>query len=151
MSEKADILVTRRSGHPLALVEVKNLRRLSEGDAADLRDALVQHMADAVQYVMVVSQSTGYLWQLQGERLGTTADYGQPQLLDMMPVFREYLSEAELSAHIRGAGLDLVLSHWLGELSRGRTPVLPPTSGKGPLSNFVSDIRGAQVNLEALA
>lgn len=151
MSGRPDILVKTRWGHPLALVEVKNLPRLSESNAVDLRDALVQHAADAVRYVMIVSQSAAYLWQLQHERSGAPVDYGQPQVLDMTPVFREYLTEAELSRHIRGAELDLVLSHWLGDLARGRSDVLPRTREQGPLSNLVSDIRDAQIDLEALA
>jgi len=136
----------------LAFVEVKNLPRLSEGDAVELRDALIQDLADAIPYVMIVSQSVGFIWQLEGnERLGKAAEYGRAQLLDMRPILREYLTEAELDRHLRGAELDLVMSHWLGDLARGRTEVLPRTVEQGPLSQFVSDIRGAQINLEALA
>jgi hypothetical protein len=151
MSRRADILIKTRSGRPLALVEVKNLPRLSELNAVDLRDSLVQHLDEPIRYVMVLSQSAGYLWQLGGERVGATWDYGQPQVLDMQPVFREYLTEAELSRHIRGAELDLVLSHWLGDLARGRADVLPRIRSQGPLTQFVSDIRDAQIDLEALA
>jgi|SRR5579859_2273431 len=151
MSQRADILVKSNIGRPLALVEMKNLPRLSEDNAVDLLKALVQYTSDAIPYVMVVSQSAGFIWQLKGnDALGRKVDYGQPQLLDMTPVFREYLTEAELSRHIRGAELNLVLSHWLGDLARGRSGVLPGTRENGPLSQFVSDIRGAQVNLEAL-
>lgn len=150
-SRRADILVRTRSGRRLALVEVKNLPRLSERDALDLRDALAQDSADAVPYVMVVSQSVGYLWQLQAERSGGMAEYGQAQVLDMKPVIREYLGEAELSRHLRGAELDLVLSYWLGDLARGRTDVMPTTREPGPLTSFVADIRDAQVELEARA
>lgn len=151
MSHRPDILVKTRSGHPFALVEVKNVQHLSTGMAAEIRDELVQHAAKEVRYVIVVSQSAAYLWQLQREPSSAKIDYGRPQVLDMAPVFREYLSEAELSRHFRGAELDLVLSHWLGDLARGRTDVLPQTPEPGPLLDFVSEIRGAQVNLEALA
>jgi hypothetical protein len=150
-SQQVDILVTSVSHRPLAFVEIKNLPDLSEANAVAVRDGLLQEQADTVPYVMVVSQSIGYLWQLKGnERLGKSADYGRPQVLDMKPVFREYLTDAELNEHLRGAGLDLVLSHWLGNLARGLTSVLPGTAGPGPFSQFVSDIRGAHVNLEAL-
>jgi hypothetical protein len=150
MSRRADILIRARSGRPLALVEVKNLPHLSEGKAVDLRDALVQHLADPVQYIVVASQSAAFIWELKGQRFGTTPDYGKAQFLDMNPVFREYLTDAELTRHIRGAELDLVLSHWLGDLARGRTEVLPRIQEQGPLTSFVSDIRDAQINLEAL-
>lgn len=152
MSGRADILVRTGLGRPLGLVEVKNLPRLSQENAVDLRDALVQQLGHEIKYVLVASQSAGYIWRLQDhEQLGKEPEYGPPQVLDMRPVFREYLTEAELDRHIRGAELSLVLSHWLGDLARGRTDVLPQTPEQGPLSQFVSDIRGAQVNLEALA
>jgi len=61
------------------------------------------------------------------------------------------LSDAELKGHIRGTDLELILAHWLGELARGRTDVLPRTSEQGPLSHLVADIRDAQGNLEAAA
>lgn len=151
-SRSADIFVKTGWGRPLAFVEVKNLPRLSEGNAVELRDALVEHLDDAIPYVMIVSQSAGYIWRLQEhERFGKTADYGRPQVLDMKPVLREYLTEAELDRQLRGAELDLIVSHWLGDLARGRTQVLPRTVEQGPLSQFISDIRGAQINLEALA
>ena len=150
-SQRVDILVTSISHRPLAFVEVKNLPHLSEANAVAVRDGLIQELEDTVPYVMVVSQSTGYLWHLEGdERFGKPAEYGRAQVLDMKPVFREYLTEVELSQHLRGTGLDLILSHWLGDLARGRTGVLPGTAGPGPFSQFVSDIRGAHINLEAL-
>src|SRR5690348_8742389 len=151
-SGRVDILARTASGRPLAFVEVKNLPRLSEGNAIELRDALVQELADTIPYVMVVSQSVGYIWQLEGNgRVDRPAEYGRAQVLDMKPILREYLTESELDRHLRGAELDLVISHWLGDLARGRTEVLPRTGEQGPLSQFVSDIRGAQINLEALA
>ena len=149
MSRRADILVRTPLGQPLALVEVKNLERFTKDNALELRDALLQYGIDAIPYVMVVSQSTGYLWQLQAHRPEMT-EYGQAQVLDMKPVFREYLTEVELGRHLRGAELELVLSHWLGDLARGHTQVLPQTQEEGPLSQFVVDIRDAQIELETL-
>jgi len=149
MSRRADILVRTPLGQPLALVEVKNLERFTKDNALELRDALLWYGIDAIPYVMVVSQSTGYLWKLQARRPGM-AEYGQAQVLDMKPVFREYLTEVELGRHLRGAELELVLSHWLGDLARGHTQVLPQTQEEGPLSQFVADIRDAQIELETL-
>lgn len=154
MSRRADILVRTPLGQPLALVEVKNLERFTKDNALELRDALLRfallaNANDAIPYVMVVSQSTGYLWKLQARRPGM-AKYGQAQVLDMKPVFREYLTEVELGRHLRGAELELVLSHWLGDLARGHTQVLPQTQEEGPLSQFVVDIRDAQIELETL-
>lgn len=151
MSRNADILVRTRGGRPLAVIQVKNLPRLLEIDAVDLRDALAQRRDEVVRYVMIVSQSAGYLWQLQAEPSGAAERYGRPQILDMYPVFRAYLSEEELSRHLRGTELDLILSHWLGDLTRGCADLLPRILETGPLSNLVADIRDAQVRFEAVA
>lgn len=148
MSRRADILISTSQGRPLAVVEVKNLPQLSLGNAQELRDALLEQLPRPVPYVLVVSQTRGFIWQRQSEE----PHYGEPEVLDMRPVLREYLSDAELSRHVRGTELDLVLSHWFGDLARGRAPTRPSGIREdGPFRQFVSDIRDARINLEALA
>jgi hypothetical protein len=147
MGKKPDIIVSTRQGRQLAVVEVKNLPGLSLEDAVALRDAIVEPPSRPVRYVLVVSQAKGFLWRWQEEE----TRYGEAEELDMGPVLREYVSDGELNRHIRGADLDLVLSHWLGELARGRVARPGGVSEQGPFVQFISDIRGAQINLEALA
>src|SRR3982750_4100746 len=110
MPAPADITIIAPSGQPLAAVEVKNFPGLSLTQAVDLRDGLLEHLARPVKYVLVVSQAKGFIWQNRGGDLL----YGEPEMLDMRPVLREYFTDAELDRHIRGAALELVLSHWLG-------------------------------------
>lgn len=147
MSIQPDIAISTASGRQLAIVEVKNLPQLSLAQAVDVRDSLLEDLVRRINYVLVVSQTKGFIWQRQGdERL-----YGEAEELDMRPVLREYLSEGELSQHIRGAELELVLSHWLGDLARGHLSPRVGTQEQGPFLQFISDIRGAQIQLQALA
>jgi hypothetical protein len=145
--QRADIEITTASGGPLAVVEVKNVPQLTHVLAGDVRDALTEHLPRPVKYVLVLSQSKGFIWQKGDEQAG----YGDPEVLDMRPVLREYLTEAELDQHIRGPGLELIFSHWLGDLSRGH--VTPPggAADHGPFHRFTSDMRQARVGLEAVA
>src|SRR4051794_22725665 len=147
MPTRADIRISTPSGRPLAVMEVKNLPQLSLADAVDVRDAVVEHLARPVEYVLVASQARGFIWQRQGDE----PRYGEPDVLDMTPVLREYLTEAELGRHIRGASLELIFSHWLGDLARGRVTRPAGAGEQGPFRQFTSDIRQAQVNFEALA
>ena len=147
MRRRADILISAPHGRPLAAVEVKNLPRLSLGDASELRDGLVEYLARPIEYVLVVSQTRAFIWK----RRGDDSQYGEPEALDMRPILREYLTDAELDRHIRGVELELVLSHWLGDLARGRVTSPGGVAQQGPFVQFLSDIRGAEINLEAAA
>ena len=145
MPGRADIEIVTSHGRPLAFVQVKNLPRLSRETAVGLRDALVQDVP--IQYVLVLSQNAGFVWRRQGDQV----EYREPEVLDMRPVLREYFSEGELSRHMRGTELELVFSHWLGDLARGRVTRPGGTAGHGPFAQFVTDIRDAQIRIEALA
>lgn len=147
MSRRADISISTPQHRPLAVVEVKNLPQLTLANALELRDTLVEELPASIKYVLIVSQARGFIWQ----RAGNEPAYREPEVLDMRPVLREYLTDAELSHHLRGVDLELVLSHWLGDLARDRVTRPGPISEHGPFIQFLSDIRGAQINLEALA
>ncbi len=69
----------------------------------------------------------------------------------MRPVLREYLTDAQLDLHIRGAELELVFSHWLGDLARGRVTLPSGVDEQGPFSQFLVDVRHAEIYLEAPA
>lgn len=145
MPGTADIEIITPHGRALASVRVKNLPGLSRETAIALRDALLEDLP--VRYVLVLSQTVGFIWARQDEQ----PQYGEPEVLDMRPVLREYFSEGELSRHLRGTGLELVFSHWLGDLARGRVTRPGGTGGQGPFAQFVEDIRHAQIRIEALA
>lgn len=147
MPSRTDIAINTSSGQPLAVVEVKNIPHLTLAQAVDLRDAMFEHVARPVRYVLVVSQAKGFIWRGDGHAPG----WGKPEVLDMRPVLREYLTDAQLDLHIRGAELELVFSHWLGDLARGRVTLPSGVDEQGPFSQFLVDVRHAEIYLEAPA
>src|SRR2546425_2657227 len=146
---RADILVRRPDGAILAVVEVKNLPRIAAPDAMRLRDALVSFgfPAELARYLLIITQDRGFIWEANGD--GQWAR--QPESFDMTPVLREFLTEAELQRHLRGTELEIAVAHWLADLSRGRGLPRDSLGGAEGLARFLTDIRGAEVQPEALA
>lgn len=140
-TSQADILVYGPATHPVAVVEVKNIRRLSLAQAIEVRQALMES-ADAwaaESYVVVLSQEWGYLWRPSAVGLGD----GRPDSrFDMRDILREYLTARELDGHLRGAELELAILQWLSDLSRGRGP-LP--SNDPSVAALATAIRGARI------
>ena len=140
-TSQADILIFGNATNPVAIVEVKNLQRLSLSQAMDIRQALVGSDPGSLpnSYVLVVSQESAYLWQPKQTR----NDDGKPDArVDMREVLKEYLTDRELDGHLRGAELELAILQWLSDLSRGRGP-LP--SSEPSLSALAMAIRGARI------
>src|SRR5881392_136449 len=143
-----DIAVRSRSGSNLAIVEVKNIPRLSQSDAEQLRDAVLSSRAegDSFKYFLLLSQEIGFIWQLSHLPNQSVPS----ERFNLKPVLSEYLTDAELEQHLRGTELELMFAHWLGDLARGRG-VQPKVSNNGTFQRFVSDLRGGQIHLGAAA
>jgi len=140
-ASQADILIYGNATNPLAIVEVKNLRRLSLSQAMDVRQALVENEpgSAADSYVLVISQESGYLWQPRQLH----NDDGKPDArFDMRAVLQDYLTDRELDGHLRGAELEPAIMQWLSDLSRGRGR-LP--SNEPSVAALATAIRGARI------
>jgi hypothetical protein len=149
MISRPDIAIRAANSTTLALVDVKNLPNLSLGDAVRVRDELAEHrrLGASAKYFLILSQGRGFIWELDENGEFAAGAEG----FSMRPVLREYLTEAELDRHIRGADLELVLLHWLGDLARGKAMQPADVGGNGPFARFTSEIRGAEVLLETAA
>jgi hypothetical protein len=140
-ASQADILVYGNGTTPLAVVEVKNIGRLSLPQAMNVREALIESEAASAtdSYILVVSQESGYLWK----PMQAGNDDGRPDArFDMRDVLRDYLTDRELDGHLRGAELELAILQWLSDLSRGRGRVPSEESSMADLANA---IRGARI------
>jgi hypothetical protein len=142
MANRPDIAIVGQNGASLAIVEVKNLPELGAAAATRVRDALIENLGRSARYLLVLSQESGFIWELAPS--GDVVDQGGERL-SMRPVLREYLTDAELDRRIRGAELELVFSHWFGDLARGRVTRPDGAIAGGPFDHFLSDVRGAQV------
>ena len=145
---RADILLRRSSGEILAIVDVKNLPKLTIADAVKFREAL-QSLApgdEPARYLLLISQNRGFIWR--GEAGG--GNVGRPEQFEMTPILRHYLTDAELERHLRGAELEIAVAHWLADLSRGQRLAHMDRAASEIMSSFLTDVRGAEVELEAL-
>ena len=144
---QADILVRRPRGPVLAVVEVKNLPQIGVGEAAQLKDAFLSLglATESARYLLIVTQRSGFIWQANDA--GQWA--GPPDQFEMTDVLREYFTDAELDRQWRGSELEIVIAHWLADLSRGRGLSRGQVES-GLLSRFAADIRGAEVQVGAL-
>lgn len=138
--QSADFEITGRGGDAIALVEVKNLPRLTLATADDLRrDFLEVDETASSLFFLIISQDRAYLWNPQRSNTGT------PQsVIDfpMREILREYISDKELNQHLRGAELEIAIAQWLSDLARGRA--VPP-AGNRALESFAQSLRGAEI------
>lgn len=110
-----DITIRKRDGSPIAIVEVKNKRELTERDASSLRRRFLEHgLIGNVPYFLVLSQDVGYLWHQEAP---TGSEVETFTRFSMDAVLRRFLSEADLGVRLHGAELELVVWQWLTEIA----------------------------------
>ena len=110
-----DITIRKRDGSPIAIVEVKNKRSLTERDASSLRRRFLAHgLIGDVPYFLVLSQDVGYLWHHEAS---TSSDVETFTRFSMDAVLKRFMSEADLKVRLHGAELELVVWQWLTEIT----------------------------------
>ena len=111
-----DITIRKRDGSPIAIVEVKNKRELTEADASFLRGGFLAHgLMEDIPYFLVLSQDVGYLWHQEAPATG--ADVDAFTRFSMDAVLRRFVSEADREVRLHGAELELVVWQWLTEIA----------------------------------
>ena len=110
-----DITIRKRDGSPIAIVEVKNKRVLTESDASSLRRRFLGHgLIGDVPYFLVLSQDVGYLWH---QEASTGSEVETFTRFSMDAVLKRFLSEADREVRLHGAELELVVWQWLREIA----------------------------------
>ena len=111
-----DITIRKRDGRPIAIVEVKNKRALTEADASFLRRGFLAHgLMEGIPYFLVLSQDVGYLWHQEAQSTGSDVDAFTRFSMDA--VLRRFVSEVDLEVRLHGAELELVVWQWLTEIA----------------------------------
>ena len=110
-----DITIRKRDGRPIAIVEVKNKRALTEADASFLRRSFLAHgLIEDIPYFLVLSQDVGYLWH---QEASPSSDVDAFIRFSMDGVLKRFMSEADIDERLRGAQLELVVWQWLTEIA----------------------------------
>lgn len=112
-----DLVVRNNEGNLIAIIEVKNPRKLDPQFAHTLAQAaLADTQLQQIPYLMVVSQDTGYLWR------DVSPDKIDIQAASRFPMNAALARDAALYPGRRMSGDELVLriQHWLTQLSLGQ-------------------------------
>lgn len=144
-----DIVVYDKYGQPVAIVEVKGRRDISDAVASELAAQLwgtPVALPPSVRYLLLLTPSWGYLWQVSG---------GQVNWYDRVSFPME-----EIVAHYGGLktqpgllhlSLAYLVNRWLSDLALGRDGREPDLRAVLQRTGFVDAIAGGDVRLERMA
>lgn len=111
-----DISIANDAGI-IATVEVKNITGLDLPLALDLLDERIAPLAaGGPRYVMLISQDRGFLWK---QSAGGGLRNAEVWELRMNELLAPYLRRIPPNVRLQHPELKLLISHWIGELTRG--------------------------------
>lgn len=147
MRYEPDILVQSLEGFPIAIVEVKNLEKLTPDVASFIRKNHLAHgLSNSVRYFLLVSQDVGYLWD-QVDAPGT--DALPTAIFDMKDISRRYDANLRDDERIRSAQLEFIVFEWLRDLAERGLDGAEGPEPKLDSSGFLAAIRGGRIRFGA--
>jgi hypothetical protein len=116
MNIQSDIAVYDNAGNLVLVVEVKNRRGTdSEWAAAMRRNLFIHGYLPNTPYFLLAMPDRFYLWKDVHSADTVKPDYE----IDPSSIFELYLGKTDLgTVNLSGAGLELLVSSWLNELTR---------------------------------
>ena len=146
---RPDVIVRGPSRDPVVVVEVKNREGLTPGVAAQLRGNMAAHgLLGRAAYFLLLSQDVGYLWR---EEPDAPWDVPPTAQFPMRSVVERYASTPLDGKRLRGLELELLIVHWLSELSLGqhtRNGALEEPERSLEEAGLLDVLRGASVEPE---
>jgi len=117
MIYRPDIAISDPAGSPIAFVEVKALRQLDVQTATRyVRNLLAHGFSPRIQYIMLITPDTGYLWTNPEAVLHEK----KPDLeFPMHRITQHYAPRNGAAAQIRGVVLESIVRQWLSDLADG--------------------------------
>ena len=111
---RPDILVQSPAGAPLAIVEIQNIRELTQEVASEIYHTRMGYgYGLQVPYFFLLTQDHGYLWATQAP----LADL--PYEFPLRNVVARYLPNLRPGERLRGPELSLIMEQWLNDLALG--------------------------------
>jgi hypothetical protein len=147
-----DLTVVSRDGQLALVVEVKRKIGASSGWATQLLYNIFAHGTFPIApYFLMVFPDQFYLW--------TDADIQSAQkqpsyTIDARPILQPYFERARVSANqISGSSLELIVSHWLGEIIYSEKPPKALDDSQHWLidSGLYAALSGGQLKFQAVA
>ena len=145
-SQMCDIVIFDRHGQPVALVEVKSRRDLSEAAAREVASYVLEMASGAppsVRYFLVLTPTRGYLWHVHKEPPRLRAPVSFP----MEEVVQRYGGLRQTPGLVH-ASLAYLVDRWLSDLALGRDGLSQGVLALLRESGFVDAIAGGEIQLE---
>lgn len=145
----ADITVQASNGDLLAVVEVRNWREFSHGDAALVRHDLAasNRMSALARFFIFVARSIGYFWDQNA----------RPSFEDDAPfvafptaqIVEHYIPSARESNSLMRTRFKLAIEEWLSDIAHDN-PQRPrePENAIARFTDFTGAMRNARVDAE---
>ncbi|WP_324715283.1 hypothetical protein U7230_07775 [Carboxydochorda subterranea] len=143
-----DIVVYDKYGQAVAIVEVKSRRDISDAVASELAARLWDTptaLPPSVQYVLLLTPSRGYLWQVSGNRVNWHDRISFP----MEQIVARY-GGLKTQPGLLHLSLAYLVNRWLSDLVLGRDEQDPDLRAALRRSGFVDAIAGGDVRLEQM-
>lgn len=143
---RPDIVVTKPSGAPVALIQLWNPITLSRKDAIDYRDRTYHHGWDdwRVSFFLLLSQDVGFVWDE-----GAQAKGASPTLeFSMAPVIKRYLPHHDGRERLLGFSLDMLVNSWLNELAGAFRDVCDEPETSLAATGFIEKIQGGYIRID---
>lgn len=149
MRNRADLAVHDKSGGVAAVIEVKNRENLSPELAAYFRRNMLVHGAlPAASYFALLSQDTGFLWT---QNSTANPDALPDVQFSMREVLDHYTSATGANDRLPEAALELLVAHWLEDLTQRKEHEGMEPERLLASVGFVDALQGGIVTSETVA
>ena len=135
-----------RHGQAVAIVEVKGRRDISDDVARELAARLwdsITTLPSSVRYLLLLTPSRGYLWQVSGKQVNWHDVVSFP----MEEIVAQY-GGLRTQSGLLHLSLAYLVNRWLSDLALGRDGQSPGLLALLQRTGFVDAIAGGDVRLE---
>ncbi len=145
----ADLFVRSAFGVPVALVEIRNRQNLSLDVAMELQQDLLDYFSGLrdgiVPYFLMLSQETGYLWDLRKQQRHNNPPISVFPTHDLMT---RYWPRREPTDRLTERSFAILVFQWLVDLTDERLKATQEPEKSLAASGFLAAMHNAQVTRE---
>jgi hypothetical protein len=142
VKQKPDLVVSGADGIPQLTVEVKNPKEMTLETAEDFFKNVAPYLASYSPYVMLVSESQGFIW-----RQNALNGRSEPQVFSMQQILCRYAGTMPHGRRLRGSELEILVWRWLTDLTR-RSIDKSQVPVPAPLQELLPAITGGSVEMD---
>lgn len=138
LDQAGDIVIRNRSGHSIAIVDVRSPKTISRPVVEELYQQLLDYSDQVSAFYLLVTPMTGYLWKTADQsRLNTlpTAEF------QMQNIIKRYLPTLGSQEAVGSVQLQFLVFQWLNELAAGLYDISQEPERTLAASGFIDAIQ----------